>query len=89
MLVTETEGDDYLPPPYLNSTNIRGGGHVGGDERAIVPANLHGRTQTDMQAQIHQLEQQAYCLVLRAFKARSNTITWVRTIKLFLCIWLL
>nr|CAB3456683.1 unnamed protein product [Digitaria exilis] len=80
----ETDGYDYLPSPYLNSTDIRGSGNVGGDEKTIVLASSHGRTQKDMQEQIHQLEQQAYCLVLRAFKARSDTITWVRTIKLFL-----
>jgi hypothetical protein len=36
-----------------------------------------------MEAQIHQLEQEAYCSVLRAFKAQSDTITWVGAIKLF------
>ncbi|GKV25814.1 hypothetical protein SLEP1_g35199 [Rubroshorea leprosula] len=29
-----------------------------------------------MEAQIHQLEQEAYCAVLRAFKAQSDAITW-------------
>nr|XP_028948293.1 protein EMSY-LIKE 1-like isoform X3 [Malus domestica] len=32
---------------------------------------------TDMEAEIHHLEQEAYCAVLRAFKAQSNAITWV------------
>lgn len=31
----------------------------------------------DMEAQIHQLEREAYCSVLRAFKAQSDAITWV------------
>ncbi|XVE96084.1 hypothetical protein REPUB_Repub02eG0190900 [Reevesia pubescens] len=31
---------------------------------------------SDMEAQIHLLEQEAYCSVLRAFKAQSDAITW-------------
>ncbi|XP_039026283.1 protein EMSY-LIKE 1-like [Hibiscus syriacus] len=31
---------------------------------------------SDMEAQIHILEQEAYCSVLRAFKAQSDAITW-------------
>lgn len=30
-----------------------------------------------MEAQIHQLEKEAYCAVLRAFKAQADAITWV------------
>lgn len=30
-----------------------------------------------MEAQIHHLEQEAYCAVLRAFKAQSDALTWV------------
>jgi len=30
-----------------------------------------------METQIHHLEQEAYCSVLRAFKAQSDAITWV------------
>jgi len=33
-----------------------------------------------MEAQIHQLEQEAYSAVLRAFKAQSDTLTWVYSI---------
>lgn len=33
-------------------------------------------SQSDMEAQIHLLEQEAYCAVLRAFKAQSDAITW-------------
>ena len=32
---------------------------------------------TDMETQIHQLEQEAYSSVLRAFKAQADAITWV------------
>ncbi|CAL5090737.1 unnamed protein product [Urochloa decumbens] len=70
------DGDDDFPPPYSNSRDMRGSEHVSGNGKAIVPTSPHARAQTDMEAQIHQLEQQAYCLVLRAFKARSDTITW-------------
>jgi len=40
------------------------------------------RMHSDMEAEIHHLEQEAYYSVLRAFKAQSNAITWVFT---FLC----
>ncbi|KAL6964817.1 hypothetical protein U1Q18_035872 [Sarracenia purpurea var. burkii] len=35
---------------------------------------MHG--ETDMEAQIHHLEQEAYSSVLRAFKAQADAITW-------------
>lgn len=34
---------------------------------------MHG----DMETQIHIIEQEAYCSVLRAFKAQSDALTWV------------
>ncbi|KAG0543067.1 hypothetical protein BDA96_02G157800 [Sorghum bicolor] len=68
--------DDDLPPPNLNSTDMRGTEHVSGNGRAITPTSSHDTAQTAMEAQIHQLEQEAYCSVLRAFKAQSDTITW-------------
>ena len=36
--------------------------------------------ETDMEAQIHQFEQEAYSSVLRAFKAQADAITWVLVI---------
>ncbi|KAL6598040.1 hypothetical protein ACP70R_046461 [Stipagrostis hirtigluma subsp. patula] len=68
--------DDDLPPPFPNSRSIRGSGRASGNGRAIVPASSYARAPTDMEAQIHQLEQEAYCSVLRAFKAQSDAITW-------------
>ncbi|XP_066392332.1 uncharacterized protein [Miscanthus floridulus] len=73
--------DDDLPPPNLNSTDMRGTENVGGNGRAITPTSSYDTAQTAMEAQIaccliHQLEQEAYCSVLRAFKAQSDTITW-------------
>lgn len=32
---------------------------------------------SDMEVEIHILEQEAYCAVLRAFKAQSDAISWV------------
>jgi hypothetical protein len=39
--------------------------------------------ETDMETQIHQLEQEAYSSVLRAFKAQADAITWVLLVILF------
>lgn len=68
---------DDLPPPYPSNRGIRGSGRVSGNGRAIVPAGSYTRAHTDMATQIHHLEQEAYCSVLRAFKAQSDAITWV------------
>ena len=45
----------------------RGGGHVGQNGRASVGALLYERTKSDMESQIHELEQEAYSVALRAF----------------------
>ena len=37
-----------------------------------------------METQIHLIEQEAYCSVLRAFKAQSDAITWVAQFFFFL-----
>lgn len=34
----------------------------------------------DLEAEIHDVEQEAYTSVLRAFKAQSDAITWVWTV---------
>lgn len=81
--------DDDLPPSYPNSRSNRGSGRVSGNGRAIVPASSYARASTDMEAQIQQLEQEAYCSVLRAFKAQSDAITWVETLSYSLLIWCL
>ena len=38
---------------------------------------------SDMEAQIHLLEQEAYTAVLRAFKAQSDAISWVLSLSSF------
>ena len=79
-LVTGT--DDDLPPSYQNSRGMKGSGRTTGNGRDTIGASLYTRVQpqTDMETQIHQLEQEAYCSVLRAFKAQSDAITWVYTL---------
>ncbi|XP_050210517.1 protein EMSY-LIKE 4 isoform X2 [Mercurialis annua] len=59
--------DDDLPPSH--HTRIpRGNG------RPVAYPRMYG--ETDMETQIHQLEQEAYSSVLRAFKAQADAITW-------------
>ncbi|PWA80381.1 emsy N Terminus (ENT)/ plant Tudor-like domains-containing protein [Artemisia annua] len=69
--------DDDLPPSHQN--RIPRGGHVAGNGRPAVMGSvqyprMHG--DTDMESQIHQLEQEAYSSVLRAFKAQADAISW-------------
>lgn len=71
--------DDDLPPSHQNRVQ-RGGGRVAGNGRsafmgsAPYPPRMYNKP--DMEAQIHQLEQEAYSSVLRAFKAQADAITW-------------
>ncbi|KAM7512296.1 hypothetical protein LguiB_011171 [Lonicera macranthoides] len=69
--------DDDLPPSHQN--RVPRGGRVTGNGRSAgigsVPyPRMYG--ETDMEVQIHQLEQEAYIAVLRAFKAQADAITW-------------
>lgn len=64
--------DDDLPPPHQNRGSR---GRITVNGRTGV-ALTHPRTQLDMETQIHQLEQEAYSSLLRAFKAQSDTLTW-------------
>lgn len=62
------------------------GGRISGNGRpAAVGSMPYPRMyeETDMEAKIHQLEQEAYSSVLRAFKAQADAITWV-TLYLYL-----
>lgn len=68
--------DDDLPPH-----RVQRGGRVSGNGR---PSNLppsypkmYDEVAADMEAQIHQIEKEAYIAVLRAFKAQADAITWV------------
>lgn len=44
---------------------------------SVPPSRYQFNGKTYMEAQIHQLEQDAYSAVLRAFKAQSDALTWV------------
>ncbi|KAG0502520.1 hypothetical protein HPP92_002592 [Vanilla planifolia] len=65
--------DDLLPSHQTRSVR---GGQVAGNGRPIIRGLSYSRVQDDMESQIHQLEQEAYIAVLRAFKAQSDVITW-------------
>lgn len=69
--------DDDLPPSHQN--RIPRGGRVAGNIRSAVVASvpyprMYG--ETEMETEIHRLEQEAYSSVLRAFKAQADAITW-------------
>ncbi|OVA20872.1 EMSY N-terminal [Macleaya cordata] len=67
--------DDDLPPSHQN--RVPRGGHLTGNGRSAVVGSVpYSRAHTDMETQIHHLEQEAYSSVLRAFKAQSDAITW-------------
>ncbi|KAL9349166.1 hypothetical protein Peur_056421 [Populus x canadensis] len=67
--------DDDLPPTHRN--RFQSGVRTAGNGRSAVGGgasqpSLH----SDMETQIHNIEQEAYTSVLRAFKAQSDAITW-------------
>nr|XP_027186982.1 protein EMSY-LIKE 4-like isoform X2 [Cicer arietinum] len=68
--------DDDLPPTHQN--RIPRGGRIAGNGRSAVGSIPYPRVygEIDMETQIHQLEQEAYSSVLRAFKAQADAITW-------------
>ncbi|KAF2289468.1 hypothetical protein GH714_036425 [Hevea brasiliensis] len=68
------EGTDDDLPPHQNT--IPKGERVVGNGRSVVGSAAYSRMHTDMEAQIHHLEQEAYSAVLRAFKAQSDAISW-------------
>ncbi|KAF5937182.1 hypothetical protein HYC85_024688 [Camellia sinensis] len=67
--------DDDLTPSHQNRFP-RGGRALGNVRSAAVGTAQFPRMQSDMEAQIHYIEQEAYSSVLRAFKAQSDAITW-------------
>lgn len=68
--------DDDLPPTHQN--RIPRGARLAGNGRSAVGSMSYPRMygEIDMETQIHQLEQEAYSSVLRAFKAQDDAITW-------------
>jgi hypothetical protein len=68
--------DDDLPPTHRN--RFQSGARTAGNGRSAVGgAASQPRLHSDMETQIHNIEQEAYTSVLRAFKAQSDAITWV------------
>ncbi|KAG8635764.1 protein EMSY-LIKE 3 isoform X3 [Manihot esculenta] len=67
--------DDDLPPSHRNrfQSGVRPAGN--GRSTAVGSSSLP-RVHSDMETQIHNIEQEAYTSVLRAFKAQSDAITW-------------
>lgn len=65
--------DDFPPHQY----SFPRGSQIAVNGRPTVASAQYSRMHIDMEAQIHQLEKEAYCAVLRAFKAQADAITWV------------
>ncbi|XAR68580.1 hypothetical protein NMG60_11003758 [Bertholletia excelsa] len=67
----DTSGTDDDLPPSHNNRFARSGWVT-----AVAGSVLSPRMYNDMESEIHQLEQEAYCSILRAFKAQSDALTW-------------
>lgn len=82
--------DDDLPPSHRVP---RGGGRVAANGRSLnLPPSypkIYDDVAADMEAQIHQIEKEAYISVLRAFKAQGDAISWVVLMNLGLLLFLL
>ncbi|KAK4717891.1 hypothetical protein R3W88_016229 [Solanum pinnatisectum] len=70
MAYDNTGTDEDLPLSH-RSRRTRGGGFGTGNDRAAMMFD-----ETDLEVEIHRLEQEAYNSVLRAFKAQADAITW-------------
>ncbi|XP_068490232.1 protein EMSY-LIKE 3 isoform X3 [Phaseolus vulgaris] len=71
--------DDDLPPSHQRKNRFHYPDHVavtGNGRSAIMGSGSFPRIHNDMEAQIHNIEQEAYTSVLRAFKAQSDAVTW-------------
>ncbi|KAL9302776.1 Protein EMSY-LIKE 4 [Arabidopsis thaliana] len=74
--------DDDLPPSHRVPRGGGGGrgGRVAGNGRPLnLPPSypkMYDDLAADMEAQIHQIEKEAYISVLRAFKAQGDAISW-------------
>ncbi|CAN1263416.1 Protein EMSY-LIKE 3 [Linum perenne] len=69
-----SDTDDDVPPQLQN--RFRSGMRPAGNGRAAVATSAPIPRISDMEIQIHNVEQEAYRSVLRAFKAQSDAITW-------------
>ncbi|CAN0902008.1 Protein EMSY-LIKE 3 [Linum grandiflorum] len=73
-----SDTDDDVPPPL--QSRFRSSMRPAGNGRAAVATSAPIPRISDMEIQIHNIEQEAYRAVLRAFKAQSDAITWVSTL---------
>ena len=73
--------DDDLPPTHNNQAPR--GSRVAGNRRSAVGSVPFPMMPSDMESQIHLIEQEAYGSILRAFKAQSDALTWVHCLSLF------
>lgn len=65
--------DDELPPTYqIRGPRVR----FSGNGRPLAGALSQPRPHIKLDSDIHQIEQQAYTGVLRAFKMQSDALTW-------------
>ncbi|KAK4373045.1 hypothetical protein RND71_008429 [Anisodus tanguticus] len=60
----------------LNYNRAPAGSIIGGNGRSSISSAPYQRMYVDMEVQIHNLEQEAYGAILRAFKAQSDALTW-------------
>lgn len=65
--------DDDLPPTYQIRVPRM---HFSGNRRPLAGAFSQPRPHNKLDSDIHQIEQQAYTGVLRAFKMQSDALTW-------------
>ncbi|KAK8550633.1 hypothetical protein V6N12_039332 [Hibiscus sabdariffa] len=75
--LSDTSGtDDDLPPSHQNRSQRGGRTAAGNGRSAVMGSAPFPRMHGDMETQIHLIEQEAYCSILRAFKAQSDALTW-------------
>ncbi|KAJ8527527.1 hypothetical protein K7X08_014978 [Anisodus acutangulus] len=73
-LIDSSGTDDDLPRSQYNRAPA--GSIIGGNGRSSISSAPYQRMYVDMEVQIHNLEQEAYGAILRAFKAQSDALTW-------------
>ncbi|XP_060208155.1 protein EMSY-LIKE 3-like isoform X6 [Lycium barbarum] len=73
-LIDSSGTDDDLPQSQYNRAPA--GSIIGGNGRSSISSAPYQRMYVDMEVQIHNLEQEAYGAILRAFKAQSDALTW-------------
>lgn len=66
--------DDDRPQSQYNRAPARS--IIGGNRRFNISSAPYQRMYVDMEVEIHNLEQDAYGAILRAFKAQSDALTW-------------